>query len=537
MTMISAAPPLRRPPFPLTAMLAVLAVVVPCLHLLRTAVRPIQYDATEFLRVGWMMAQGKQPFIDFFQNHSPFYLMMLGHFYDPTAINYPLWVMLSHQGALVVAAWFFAVAMIRAAGMDRHPWRWPMALAVFIVFSALSPIMREHPIRPETPATLCLAIAWAGACRRGWTMALLTMTGLGLAVLFSPRALAVAVVILIWGLWHDWSRQRLRQYLIGGVAGGAALLAALALIVPLDTFYHWVVVFNRYLPEAHRMPYWRHFPGGDGVMRVSLSYGAILKDGAFLTAFLSFLISVARSRAWTAGTVCALLAPALALPWLFADRSWAQYSFDFLYMAATVPFCAGLLWLVRAWADGRRRAGGAVMAAMLAATAVASPVGFYSREVFASRDELVEYMTGLRDEILHPTTTRQVVLFSDNDSAARLRYHRPLDWLRRMRRMCAALPGESAFIPELPPYCLDSPSYHWIAWRQLENPALRQLPWYVVSDYAADFARARPAIIHVPEWPPLLAPEVLAAVPMASYHRLGDYFIRNDLTVPVILGR
>lgn len=521
---------------PLNLVLLIVAVAVVGLQGLRMLVQPIDYDAMEFLRAGWMMAKGKQPFIDFFQNHSPLYLALLAHAYDPLSPYYPIWTLVSHQLVIVAAAGLFATTLAGLVSPVPGYGRRPLVLGGFILFVALSPIIRGAIIRPETPAILMAMVAWALCCRQGWLSVLATMGSLGLAVLLSPRAAPFGLAVLAWAVWQAPSCRRVGRFMVAGVVAGAALLYGLSRVARLDLVWHWVVEFNRHLTVLHHHAYVEVTEKGDGTRALTVFFYQIGMDLLCVSGLVLFLVLAVRRRGRDVRVNCAILASVLTLGWMSVDRAWAPYSPAFLYLSATGQLTVVLFWIVRAQAAGRAWAPPVLTAMLLVALICAAPIGRRVWEAMSDPRQAGPYFVALRHLDVEPPVPAPTVLhvsdFMQDPPPAR---EMPLPWLRRMRDICSALAGETVLIPQYYPYCLDSASYHWVYWPQYAIASLRERPWYVVSDFAADFARSRPAIVVVsPQHYPALSQDLIAALPPGEYHRLGDVFVRNDLGVAIL---
>lgn len=225
---------------------AVVLAVLLALHVAAVGLsvnREPHVDETESLHAAWLMAQGRELYVDFFEHHSPFFFAAL----EPLA---PASERVDAQPYFVRARWLCAVfGLIALASFGALFWRTapeaaPIAIASILATGALW----QRALTEVRADPFALAFFWTGALiairRRG----ALSGIGIGLiavASLWHPKwplpSLAVGCVWLVL-LARRRSPAERAQAITGAILTTAAGFSVLRMMMPLDRW--WFFMFD-----------------------------------------------------------------------------------------------------------------------------------------------------------------------------------------------------------------------------------------------------------------------------------------------------
>lgn len=489
------------------------------------------YDEVEFLHAGWLLAHGKQVFVEFFEHHSPLLFWFLSQILDVDSAWYAPAARLIFLGMLVLSAILFArgmtqwLGLAQGAGRRRVAWIAYIAFLAVIVASATDvnrPDMVEL-IRPETVALLAVILAWhagryVGAADpwRAWPACFAWIGAALLSVALTPRALPAAIIlILMWEPALVSFGQRIRLWAVGLACVAAIAVAHLSFAPPFE-LYDWLVAFNGMVRPTHRI-----FPWGPGILSIALSLAIVLGR-------LYFEISARardpRSMAYALGNDRRLrLLEALIVVqwvWVLVDRRWFAYSFTFLGLFVVVwyvTFAARVLVpgdrapAIDAasppgrWKPVRLRATPVVALAVCLMLWTTPPL-WKPMEIYRFRS-----VWAAASDLSAAVSTPEKAARRLDESAAPIsrfnleRVHDLGAWVLASQGLCAALHGQAGlFEVRYHPVCADDASYYWFMPEILTTMHLAGSPFEYYHDFdniehrynpTADILRARPAVI------------------------------------------
>lgn len=522
------------------AILATILLSVTFIFIRELILKPSE-DGTEFAQAAWLIAHGKILYRDFFQNHSPWYLFLIYSVFDTNSNFFLLKLSLLHWFAALFGAFIFSRIIWLEAASDDPPIRRRSAFIAFLLFLTFYRAFVDEVVRPETLSVAALVIAGlcgkrmqgAGRVSR-WILAIGFALSLGLSVCFTPRATILAAAVVVWIAWENrgpgsWVRMAV------AMAGSAAFL--LAIVAPFVSFpdvYRWVIVFNGQMPILHPLGRYtlaipsRYFAPAFAMTTIIVTTRATLlifgrKLNKFQNSFI-MLQDINEDSRLKSIEIC------LFLSWIFlyADRRWVLYSFDFIALM-------GISWLsIVGIHASRRLSQGPRVTRMVTATGFLALALLWNTPnsllggVLHHRQSTPElqvlnginllhlggYLRTLADvgrpepepisiDMLEPTLEARVSLAG---------------WLRWSKRVCAVADGQTALFFSARPVCLQDPSYYWVRW-----------PGLPTSDWAADIRKARPVIvekicphIHCGTIDPIESPD-------DGYVDAGWAWIRRDL--------
>jgi len=370
------------------------------------------WDADEFehLQFTWLLSQGRTPYRDFFEHHTPAFHLLMAPYFDIIRDSGPGVMLIAPFGLRVLctvltalsAAVIFAMTR-RAAGSGTAT----MAVALFLSCSFV--LEKGIEIRPDGLATLLLVVA-AYAVARGLcdaptveerlSWALVSGLAAGGTLMTSQKSV-FAVIGLAAALGVLGARRHGRGFTL--LFGGVALAGTITAILPVlwlfaargalgDFFQHNVVLIILW-PRDFAAEGWRW---------LAL---VLAKDTVFVALTVIGFALLARRlgrRPQTGlGTIVVLALAASAIGFVVLPIAQRQYLFmtaPFASMAAAVA--AG--WIAERWS----RAGRAWLVAALPVTIVAYFV-FHAGLALGHPDRTA---IAKLDHVLHHTSPSDTVL-------------------------------------------------------------------------------------------------------------------------------
>ncbi len=370
------------------------------------------WDADEFehLQFTWLLSQGRTPYRDFFEHHTPVFHLLTAPYFDMIRDTGPGLMLIAPFGLRVLCTLFTALTAVvifamtrRAAGSGTAT----MAVALFLSCSFV--LEKGIEIRPDGLATLLLAVA-AYAVARGLceaptveerlSWALLAGLASG-GTLMTTQKGVFAVIGLAAALGVLGTRRHGRGFTL--LFAATALGGAIAAVLPVlwlfaargalgDFFQHNVVLIVLW-PRDFAAEGWRWL----GL--------ALAKDTAFVAlAVLGFFLLARRlgRRPQTGlGTIVVLTLGASAIGFVVLPIAQRQYLFmtaPFACMAAAVA--AG--WLAERWS----RAGRAWLVAALPVVVV----GYFVFHAVLALGHPDRSAIAKLDFVLHSTSPSNSVL-------------------------------------------------------------------------------------------------------------------------------
>lgn len=213
----------------------------------------LDHDEVEHLHCAWLVANGRVPFVDFWQNHSPLVWLVLapllrvvpaGGLIAPLARTLTL--------GLLIASIFTVVRIGRHLHGDRRH-----DLVTVFLCLGVAGSTQLCSLRPDLFANLLslMAIGLVLSCSRLFSIALAGVLA-GLAVSFDPKHAWVFGVVFVAGLAQDLPRGRwakvLALWAVGALCGLLPLFAYLVHAGLLHAFVEAVFRANsRSLAGAH----------------------------------------------------------------------------------------------------------------------------------------------------------------------------------------------------------------------------------------------------------------------------------------------
>jgi hypothetical protein len=233
----------------------------------------IGHDDIEHLHTAWLMLQGQQPYLDFFQKQSPLFwwlLIPLLSFADgdlAIALFLGRGLMLVALAASSTAIWLLAREALRRKGLAHA--------ALLLLWASPVVLYNMLVIRPDGVmiALLLWALVFATRGLSQGRRALLVPAGicLGLACSFllkaAPVSLAAATALAYIG-WHQDSRSwrgALRNLVLLGLGALIAILPFIVLLAAtgqLEPFIYFNITFNGAIyshPWPGDVPWWTRF--------------------------------------------------------------------------------------------------------------------------------------------------------------------------------------------------------------------------------------------------------------------------------------
>jgi len=370
------------------------------------------WDADEFehLQFTWMLSQGRTPYRDFFEHHTPAFHLLTAPYFDMIRDAGPGMMLVAPFGLRILCTLFTALTACvvfaltrRAAGSGTAT----MAVALFLSCSFV--LEKGIEVRPDSLAALLLAVcAYAiarGLCdaptteeRLAW--ALVTGLATGGTLMTSQKGI-FAVLGLFAAAWVLGLRRHGRGFVL--VFSAVMLLGLAAAVLPVlwlfaargalgDFFQHNVVLVVLW-PREFVAEGWRWL----GLV--------LVKDTMFVALTLLGTALLARRlgrRPQTGlGTIVVLTLVASAIGFVVLPIAQRQYLFmtaPFAAMAAAVA--AG--WLAERWARAGRQAWVAALPLLV--------VGYFGFHAILALGHPDRYTIDKLDHVLHHTTPSDTVL-------------------------------------------------------------------------------------------------------------------------------
>ena len=317
------------------------------------------WDADEFahLQFTWMLSQGRTPYRDFFEHHTPVFHLLTAPYFDMIRDTGPGVMLVAPFGLRVLCTLFTGLtAMVVFALTRRAAGSGTAVMAVALFLSCSFVLEKGIEVRPDALASLLLVVcAYAiarGLCdaptpeeRLAWALVAGLCTG---GALMTSQKGIFAVLGLFAALGVLGVRRHGRGFML--VFAGVALAGVVAAILPvlwlfaqrgaLGEFFQYNVVLNILWPRDFAHEGWRWL----GL--------AMAKDTMFMVlAAIGFVLLARRlgRRPQTGlGTIVVLTAGASAIGFVVLPIAQRQYLFmtaPFAAMAAAVA--AG--WLAERW--------------------------------------------------------------------------------------------------------------------------------------------------------------------------------------------
>jgi dolichyl-phosphate-mannose--protein O-mannosyl transferase len=370
------------------------------------------WDADEFehLQFTWMLSQGRTPYRDFFEHHTPIFHLLTAPYFDMIRDAGPGVMLVAPFGLRMLCTLFTALTAFVVFAMTRRAAGSGTATMAVALFLSCSFVLEKGiEIRPDSLAALLLAVcAYAiarGLCdaptteeRLSWALVAGLATG---GTLMASQKGVFAVIGLLAAAWVLGLRRHGRRVALSFL--GVTLLGLLAAVLPVlwlfarrgalgDFFQHNVVL----------VVLWPREFAAEGWRWLAL---VLAKDTLFVGLALLGVALLARRlgrRPQTGlGTIVVLTVVASAIGFVVLPIAQRQYLFmtaPFAAMAAAVA--AG--WLAERWS----RAGRQWLVAALPALVVAY-FGFHAALALGHPDRST---IDKLDHVLHHTMPSDTVL-------------------------------------------------------------------------------------------------------------------------------
>lgn len=322
------------------------------------------WDADEFehLQFTWLLSQGRVPYRDFFEHHTPVFHLLTAPYFDMirdasagTMLVAPFGLRILCTLFTALTAWVVFAMTRRAAGSGTAT----MAVALFLSCSFV--LEKGIEIRPDPLAALLLAVAGysiaRGLCdaptveeRLGW--AVLTGFATGGTLMVSQKGI-FAVIGLFTALFVLGTRRHGRGFAL--LFGALALAGAVAATLPvLWLFAHRGALGEFFYNNVVLVILWPRDFAAEGWKWLAL---AAAKDTFFMVLVGLGLVLLGRRlsrRPQTGlGTIVVLTVTASAIGFVVLPIAQRQYLFMTApYAAMAAAVAAG--WLAERWsAEGK----------------------------------------------------------------------------------------------------------------------------------------------------------------------------------------
>jgi hypothetical protein len=468
-------------------------------------------DATEFAYAAWLIAHGKILYADFFQNHSPWYILLIYSIFNTNSVFFVLKLSLFHASAALFGAGVFSRIIWLEAASDEPSVRRRSALVAFLLFLTLYRACSIQAVRPET---LCVVtLLTAVLCGKGiqsagriasWMRAIGFGLCIGLSVCLTPRAALLATAAVAWIAWQNRGSRSWVQIAVALAVSAALLLTIITPFVSLQDVYRWVIVFNGQLPISHDIGKFTIAPGTRYSVPVFIMTSIIIVTRTAMVFFRRklndnqryFVIfhDIHKDFRFIYIEICILL----SLIFLYFDRIWAIYSFDFVALL-------DLSWLSLAGIHASRRLSQGPnlthrgMASGLLALALLWNLPDFLLAGALSPRSTAETRALNKIDLLHLGGYLRALADIDSPEPEPISLDRlkpSLEqlasmegWLRWSKDVCAAAGGQAVLLFSSRPVCAPDPSYYWI---RLNWVRWTQLP---IPDLNADIRNTKPVII------------------------------------------
>jgi hypothetical protein len=215
----------------------------------------VNHDEVEHLIVAYRIMQGEQVFVDFDQNHMPFYWYIL----LPIVKLFSNSILSVYAGRaltliLVGITFFLGLKTLKTLKLDS-----PLLKATFfILFATMYIDLEMYRIRPDSFMYFFVSLAFIISLRTPQSALSSFKVGLfiSLAAAFSikllPLLFAHPIALLIkLGIRNKSIIRPTLAYCLGGIVGALPLAAYFLVVDNWQHFYHDVVVLNRTLSKPH----------------------------------------------------------------------------------------------------------------------------------------------------------------------------------------------------------------------------------------------------------------------------------------------
>lgn len=324
------------------------------------------WDADEFehLQFTWLLSEGRTPYRDFFEHHTPVFHLMTAPMFDMIRDSGPNVMLMAPFGLRVLCtvftaltAWVVFAMTRRAAGSGTAT----MAVALFLSCSFV--LEKGIEVRPDALAALLLAVAGysiaRGLCdaptveeRLGW--ALLTGFATGGTLMTSQKGifavLGLFAAMLVLGIrrhGHGFALLFALVALAGTVVTTVPVLWLFAARGALSEFFYHNVVLVIFWPRDFAAEGWRW-----------LALSAAKDTGFMVLTVLGIGLlgrRLGRRPQTGLGTIVVLTVTASAIGFVVLPIAQRQY----LFMTAPFAAMAGAVaagWLAERWSEqGRAR--------------------------------------------------------------------------------------------------------------------------------------------------------------------------------------
>lgn len=370
------------------------------------------WDADEFehLQFTWLLSQGRTPYRDFFEHHTPVFHLLTAPFFDMIRDSGPAIMLIAPFGLRVLATLFTALTACVVFAMTRRAaGRGTATMAVALLLSCSFVLEKGIEIRPDSLAALLLVVA-AYAVARGLceaptveerlAMALLAGLAIGGTLMTSQKGI-FAVLGLATAMGVLGVRRHGRRFtaLFGAVTLAGFIVAVLPVLWlfayrgALGDFFEHNVVLVIFWPRDFAAEGWRW---------LAL---AMAKDTVFMVlAGLGFVLLARRlgRRPKTGlGTIVVLTAAASAIGFVILPIAQRQYLF------MTAPFGAMAAAVGAGWLAERLSKGGHAGLVRLLPLTIIGYFVFHAALALAHPDRVA---IAKLDYILHNTSPTDTVL-------------------------------------------------------------------------------------------------------------------------------
>ena len=148
-------------------------------------------DVAEHSRAGYLISQGKIPYIDFFEHHNPLYWYVISPIFFFTKGILPFYILYSISSIIFCISTFF-IFKIGKIIFDNKRYAWMTT----IFFVSVYPVIISYEIRPDAFSALFLIIAIYLFFKEKSNYLLLGLF-IGISILFSQKAILYAGIFFI----------------------------------------------------------------------------------------------------------------------------------------------------------------------------------------------------------------------------------------------------------------------------------------------------------------------------------------------------
>ncbi len=208
---------------------------------------PLRRDEVESLHTAWLIYQGRQIYIDFFQHHSPVYLKVISWFVnDKSNLN---WVLALRLLTMLMA--ILSSVLMSILYLVENPKRGnqnQLAVIIGIVFLLLTGIFPIFEIRPEALSVPFFIAAWicletsSKKININWPRGFFAGLCAGISISLSPRAILPSAALLIsyLSLIKSNNKNKFLPCIFTSVVVFCLLLSSAS----FSNLYNWVYKFS-----------------------------------------------------------------------------------------------------------------------------------------------------------------------------------------------------------------------------------------------------------------------------------------------------